>query len=221
MEVCGLDLPRVRKAIALEFAETQLPGVLRAENVKHGDERGYFLEWFRSDRFRAATGHDFRLAQANCSVSSRGTLRGIHYAQVPPGQAKFVTCMTGAIFDVAVDLRVGSPTFGRWVGRQLDPDNRRALYLPEGVGHAFLALADNSTVVYLCSTPYTPAREHEVHPLDPAIGIEWPTAPDIQLSAKDAAAPTLAQASADGKLSTQQECDAFIGALLESAAPQP
>lgn len=193
-----------------------LPDVLVIDNVKHGDERGYFLEWFRADRFADATGHSFGLAQANCSVSARGTMRGIHYAAVPPGQAKFVTCMTGAILDVAVDLRIGSPTFGGWISERLDSDNRRAMYLPEGVGHAFLALDDATTVVYLCSTPYTPEREFEINPLDPAVGIEWPADVAIQLSAKDAAAPTLAEAAAAGSLPTFQACQHHLTDLKQS-----
>lgn len=199
----------------MRIAPTAVPDVLLVENVKHGDERGYFLEWFRADRFTAATGHEFGLAQANCSVSARGTLRGIHFATVPPGQAKFVTCMTGAILDVAVDLRVGSPTFGQWTGQRLDPHNRRALYLPEGIGHAFLSLEDHTTVVYLCSTPYAPNREFEVNPLDPAIGIDWPTEVEPQLSAKDAAAPTLAEAQDAGVLPTHEACRRYVANLRQ------
>ena len=133
-----------------------------------------FLEWFRADRFREAVGHDFDLAQANCSVSAGGVIRGIHYSEVPPGQAKYVTCVAGAIFDVAVDLRVGSPTFGRWDGVLLDDVDRRGMYLAEGLGHAFMSVAERSTIVYLCSTHYAPAIEHVVHPLDEGIAIAWP-----------------------------------------------
>ena len=115
------------------------------------------------------------LAQANCSVSAAGVLRGIHFSDVPPGQAKYVTCVRGAALDVVVDIRVGSPTFGQWDSVLLDDVDRRQIYLAEGLGHAFMSLADDTTVVYLCSTGYAPGREHGVHPLDPAIGIEWPT----------------------------------------------
>jgi dTDP-4-dehydrorhamnose 3,5-epimerase len=169
----------------------------------HGDERGAFLEWFKGGPFREATGHDLRLAQANCSISARGVVRGIHFADVPPGQAKYVTCVAGRIRDVVVDIRVGSPTFGRWTSVVLDSTDRRAIYLSEGLGHGFASLADNSTVVYLCSEGYNPSGEHGVHPLDPALGIDWTlgdTSPE--LSVKDAAAATLGEALESGMLPT-------------------
>lgn len=180
-----------------------------------GDPRGLFLEWFKEAPFAEATGGQLHLAQANLSVSAAGVLRGIHYADVPPGQAKFVTCPVGAVLDVAIDIRVGSPTFGAWDAVLLDDIDRRAIYLSEGLGHAFLSLEDNSTVVYLCSEPYAPEREREIHPLDPGIGIEWPTlARDGSplthaLSAKDAAAPTLAEAVERGLAPTLAGVVAF------------
>lgn len=146
------------------------------------------------------------LAQANCSVSSRGALRGLHFADVPPGQAKYVTCLRGAVLDVVVDLRVGSPTFARWEAARLDEDNRACLYVAEGIGHGFMALTDDATVIYLCSEPYAPGREHGVHPLDPRIGIEWPEDVEPVLSAKDAKAPTLEEARTAGLLPGYQEC---------------
>lgn len=171
-----------------------------------GDPRGLFLEWFSDRSFRGATGHPLALAQTNLSVSAAGVVRGVHFADVPPGQAKYVTCTAGAVLDVVVDLRVGSATFGTWESVLLDDVDRRALYLSEGLGHAFMSLADGSTVSYVCSTPYTPEREHGVHPLDTDIGIAWPTTGrdgtplTPQLSAKDKAAPTLAQAREQGML---------------------
>ena len=134
----------------------------------HEDSRGAFLEWFRADRFEEAAGHRFDLQQANCSVSAAGTVRGIHFAALPPSQAKYVTCLAGAALDVVVDVRVGSPTYGRWEAVELDDVSRRAVYLSEGLGHAFMALADGTVMAYLCSAPYAPEREHEVQPLDPA-----------------------------------------------------
>jgi len=179
----------------------------------HGDRRGSFLEWFREAEFREDVGHRMDLAQANCSVSGRGVVRGIHFSDVPPGQAKYVTCASGAIMDVAVDLRVGSPGFGRWQAVRLDDENRHALYLGEGLGHGFVALSDQATVLYLCSTPYAPAREHGVHPLDPAIGIAWPSEMEPVLSDKDAAAPTLAEAQTAGLLPDYAECQAYAAKL--------
>ncbi len=180
--------------------------------VIHGDDRGSFLEWFRSETFAEAVGHPFRLAQANCSVSARGVLRGIHFADVPPGQAKYITCVSGRILDVIVDIRAGSPTFGQWASAVLDSASRTAVYLSEGLGHGFAALEDGSTVVYLCSEGYAPEREHEIHPLDPALGIDWQVA-DPQLSPKDSAAPNLAEALDAGLLPDWQICRDYRSAL--------
>jgi dTDP-4-dehydrorhamnose 3,5-epimerase len=185
----------------------------------HRDERGHFLEWFTGAGFRGDTGHSLDLAQANCSVSRRGVIRGIHFSDVPPGQAKYVTCVGGAIIDVVVDIRVGSPGFGRWSAVRLDEENHRALYIGEGLGHAFAAVSDQATVLYLCSTPYAPGREHGVNPLDPAIGIDWPNDVEPVLSEKDAAAPSLAQAQAAGLLPDYGECQAYVDALRRAAAP--
>ena len=118
---------------------------------QHGDDRGVFLEWFKATELEEATGRSLDLRQANMSVSARGTLRGVHFADVPPSQAKYVTCPRGAVLDVVVDVRVGSPTFGRWEAVLLDDVDRRAVFLSEGLGHAFLALEDDSVVTYLCA----------------------------------------------------------------------
>ncbi|MFK4869263.1 dTDP-4-dehydrorhamnose 3,5-epimerase [Streptomyces sp. CSMPJR101] len=172
------------------------------------DDRGTFHEWYRGGEFREATGHDLALAQANCSVSRRGVLRGLHYADVPPGQAKYVTCVRGAVLDVVADIRVGSPTFGQWEAVRLDDDGRRAVFLAEGLGHAFMALTDDATVVYLCSTGYDPRREHTVDALDPALGITWPDGLTPVLSPKDARAPSLAEAREAGLLPSYEACRA-------------
>ncbi|WP_055479096.1 dTDP-4-dehydrorhamnose 3,5-epimerase [Sphaerimonospora mesophila] len=173
----------------------------------HGDSRGAFLEAYRAADLRAAAGRGLEVAQVNCSVSRRGTLRGVHFADVPPGQAKYVTCVAGSILDVVVDIRVGSPTFGRWEAVTLDDESRRGLFIAEGLGHAFLALSEQATIVYLCSQPYAPTREHGVHPLDPDIGIDWPSpVEELTLSDKDAAAPTLKEALAAGLLPDNRDC---------------
>jgi dTDP-4-dehydrorhamnose 3,5-epimerase len=190
-----------------------IDGAVELTPTQFGDDRGTFLEWFSQRTFGEATGHALALAQANCSVSAKGVLRGIHYSDVPPGQAKYVTCVAGSVLDVVVDLRIGSPTFGHWDSVLLDTIDRRAIYLGEGLGHAFLSLEDGSTVVYLCSTPYAPDREHEVHPLDPRIGIDWPLDGEPVLSAKDAAAPTLDEALAQGLLPTLEDCAAHVATL--------
>jgi dTDP-4-dehydrorhamnose 3,5-epimerase len=184
----------------------------------HTDDRGSFAEAFRGAEFAADLGYQLDVAQANCSVSRRGVIRGIHYADVPPGQAKYVTCMSGAILDVVVDLRADSPSFGKWEAVRLEAATRTAVFIGEGLGHAFMALTDDATALYLCSTPYAPGREHGVHPLDPAIGIAWPAGDGLVpvLSDKDAAAPTLEEALAAGQLPTYEECTAYVERLRDA-----
>ncbi len=179
----------------------------------YSDDRGYFLEQFRAAEVAEVAGYWPETAQANCSLSRRGVVRGIHFSDVPPGQAKYVSCVSGAILDVVVDIRVGSPGYGRWEAVRLDDQNRRSLFISEGLGHAFTALSDEATVLYLCSTPYAPGREHGVNALDPAIGIEWPPGVEPILSAKDADAPTLDEARTAGLLPDHAECEAYLEGL--------
>lgn len=192
--------------MAMKVRELSIAGAWEFTPDLHGDDRGVFLEAFKADVFADAVGHRLDVAQVNTSVSAAGVLRGIHFADVPPGQAKYITCSVGAILDVMVDIRVGSPTFGEWDAVLLDDVGRKAVYLAEGLGHAFCSLADGSTVTYLCSTGYNPGAEHGLNPLDPEIGIDWPTVGrdgtplEYELSSKDAVAPPLAQALADGLL---------------------
>lgn len=205
----------------MEFRQLQVPGAWEITPRQFGDPRGVFLEWFKDPAFVDAVGHPLNLQQANCSVSAAGVLRGIHYADVPPGQAKYVTCVRGAVLDVVVDIRVGSPTFGRWDSVLLDDTDRRAIYLGEGLGHAFLSLEDHSTVVYLCSTGYAPDREHGIHPLDAEVAIDWPSRGrdggplELLLSDKDVAAPTLAQAREAGALPTYEATQAWVAGLRQ------
>lgn len=202
----------------MDVRELKVPDAYEFTPRQHHDDRGVFLEFFTTGSLTGAIGHPLLLAQANCSVSTRGTLRGIHFAQVPPGQAKFVTCVAGAGLDAVVDLRVGSPTFGEWDTVVLDETDRRAVYVAEGLGHAFLALSDTATLVYLCSDVFKPAREHGVHPLDPAIGIDWPRDVSPLLSPKDAGAPTLAESQTLGVLPTYDESQAHYAALRGGTA---
>jgi dTDP-4-dehydrorhamnose 3,5-epimerase len=165
------------------------------------DDRGSFVETYTQAAFTEAIGHPLVVAQVNTSESHRATLRGLHYSIAPGGQAKYVTCVVGAVLDVIVDLRVGSPTFGSFDVVQLDDDGRAALYIGEGLGHAFLALTDGATVTYVCSSPYAPAYELTISPLDPALALPWPSelTPYV-LSPRDAAAPTLAEVLESGRL---------------------
>jgi dTDP-4-dehydrorhamnose 3,5-epimerase len=196
----------------MKIQPLSIEGAWEITPQQHGDPRGLFMEWYRSEALAEAVGHPLRLAQANLSVSAAGVVRGIHFADVPPGQAKYVTCVRGAVLDVIVDLRVGSPTFGRVEGVRLDDVDRRAVYLSEGLGHGFCALTDDATLSYLCSEGYNPTGEHGVHPLDPDLAIDWPA--DVpQLSAKDQAAPSLAEALASGLLPDYNACRAFTASL--------
>ena len=178
-----------------------IQGAFEVETTVHGDHRGEFVEWFRFDALSEATGRDFSLAQANLSRSQKGTLRGVHFADLPPGQAKYITCPVGEILDFIVDIRVGSPTFGQWVSVTLSAENRNAVFMAEGLGHAFLALQDDTVVTYLVTDVYRPEREHEVNPLDSALGLVFPLASEeLQLSEKDKNAPSLDDAKTQGLL---------------------
>lgn len=201
------------------FRELAIPGSWVIDPPHFGDDRGTFFEWLNADAFEEMTGHRFAIRQANCSISRTGALRGLHFAQVPPGQAKYVTCTKGAVFDVVVDIRVGSPTFGSWDAAVLDDVDHSSMYLAEGLAHGFLALEDDSTVMYLCSAPYAPNREHTVNPLDPNIGIRWPIDADqLVLSDRDATAPLLDEVAAAGVLPSWDETQAFVDALRRASS---
>ena len=197
----------------MKIRPLSIEGAFEVTPVQHGDPRGLFLEWFRADRLAEAVGRPFALAQANQSVSARGVVRGIHFADVPPGQAKYVACVRGAVLDVVVDLRVGSTTFGQWEAVRLDDVDRRAVFLAEGLGHGFCALTDDATLTYLCSTTYNPSAEHTVHPLDPSLAIDWPAETPL-LSARDEAAPSLAGAREAGTLPDYAACREYASGLL-------
>jgi dTDP-4-dehydrorhamnose 3,5-epimerase len=197
----------------VEIRELAVRDAYAVDLVPHGDSRGRFTEWYRADVLGGALGFPLTLAQANHSVSARGVLRGVHFALVPPGQAKYVYCPAGKVLDVVVDVRVGSPTFGVHDAVLLDSEQPRAVYLSEGLGHAFLALADGSSVTYLVSTGYSPGREFGISPTDPALDLPWPADVELELSAKDLAAPTLEEARQQGILPTMEQCAARYAEL--------
>lgn len=176
----------------VDFVETELPGVLEVHTQVIRDNRGFFTE-LHSARVWAEAGFDAEFVQDNLSESRRGVLRGIHYQIEPQAMGKLVRVLTGAIFDVAVDLRRGSPTFKQWIGRTLSADRPIALWVPPGFGHGFMALEDQSLVLYKCTGFHAPEFERSIHFADPDIGIQWPFEPD-EVSSKDAGAPTLADA---------------------------
>lgn len=198
----------------MQIRELSIPDSYEISPLQWGDNRGVFLEWYRHDLLEQVVGHSLNLRQANTSVSKRGTVRGIHFADVPVGQAKYVTAMSGAVLDFAIDLRVGSPTFGRWDSVRLDDVDRKAIYLAEGLGHAFVALTDGAVVSYLVSDTYNPAREHGINPLDEQIGLKFPQeAGRLLLSPKDLEAPTLAAAAASGSLPDWEDTRGFYESL--------
>ncbi len=197
----------------MNVRELKVPGAWELTPKQWPDPRGLFLEWFKAPVLREAIGHDLTVKQANHSVSSKGTLRGVHFADTPPGQAKYVYCTKGAVLDVIVDIRVGSPTFGVSDAVRLDEVDRRAVYLSEGLGHAFLALTDDANVTYLCSEPYNPTGEHTVFPLDADLDLPFPDDVEHLLSDRDAAAPTFAEAQAQGLLPSYDACLAYYERL--------
>jgi dTDP-4-dehydrorhamnose 3,5-epimerase len=201
----------------VEIRELAVPDSYVLDLVPHGDPRGRFTEWYKADVLAGATGFGLTLAQANHSVSARGVLRGVHFALVPPGQAKYVYCPSGRVLDVVVDIRVGSSTFGVHDSVVLDSEQPRAVYLAEGLGHAFVSLADGSSVTYLVSTGYSPGREFGISPFDPELDLPWPGDVEFELSAKDTEAPTLAEAEEQGLLPTMEECAARYAELRQIA----
>jgi dTDP-4-dehydrorhamnose 3,5-epimerase len=194
----------------VQIRELAVPDAYELTPVQRTDDRGVFLEWYRFDEIQEAVGHPLDLRQANMSVSKRGVVRGVHFADVPRGQAKHVKAVSGAVLDFIVDIRVGSPTFGQWDSVRLDTETHKAVYISEGLGHCFVALTDDAAVTYLVSDVYNPSAEHGITPLDPDLGLVFPEeAGEALLSPKDLEAPTLAEAAAAGLLPTWSDMRAF------------
>lgn len=207
----------------MEFVQTKVPGAWVGTPRQHADDRGVFLEVYKESSFAPVIGHPLTVKQANNSVSRKDVLRGIHYALVPPGQAKYVYCPRGAGLDFVVDIRDGSPTFGAWDCVRIDDVDRRGVYIAEGIGHAFLALTDDASLMYLCSTEYDPSREFTISPFDPDLAIDWSVAAPV-LSDRDRDAPSVKEARESGHLPTWDACLAHYAALglrLPSPSPDP
>ncbi|TFC27621.1 dTDP-4-keto-6-deoxy-D-glucose epimerase [Cryobacterium sp. TMT2-18-3] len=200
----------------MQIRELSIPDSYEITPKQHGDDRGVFFEWYRFDRLEETIGHSLNLRQANTSVSKRGVVRGIHFADIPPGQAKYVTAPSGAVLDYVIDIRVGSPTFGQWDSVLLDDVDRKAIYLSEGLGHCFVALTENATVSYLVTDVFNASREHGINPLDSDVGLVFPPeAGELLLSPKDTGAPGLAEAAASGLLPAWADMRAFYASLNE------
>jgi dTDP-4-dehydrorhamnose 3,5-epimerase len=178
----------------MEFIETSLPGVLRVRPKLFGDQRGFFAELYHAERF-AQNGIELPFIQDNMSRSCRGVLRGLHF-QIQHPQGKLVYCLSGEIFDVAVDVRKSSPTFGQWTGVTLNDQNREALYVPPGFAHGFCVLSESADVFYKCTDLYHPEYERSLLWNDPTVQVQWPLTEGITLSGKDR----------EGKLLADLEC---------------
>jgi dTDP-4-dehydrorhamnose 3,5-epimerase len=187
----------------MSFTPLKIQGSWVFEPRKFDDDRGSFHEVFKLSQISEVLGRAFEVKQVNHSISKAGVIRGIHWADVPPGQAKYVSCFRGIIWDVVVDIRVGSPTFGQWDAAEISAENGKCVLIEEGLGHVFLALEDDSAVSYLCSEPFNPSAEHGINPLDQDIAVPFSsklTSPSFKISHKDSEAPTLLQAKEQGIL---------------------
>jgi dTDP-4-dehydrorhamnose 3,5-epimerase len=186
-----LSLPRSE---VMEVIKTSIDGVVIIEPKVFGDERGFFLETFQSDRYKEQAGIDLPFVQDNHSRSAKGVLRGLHFQKTKP-QGKLVRVVRGAVFDVAVDIRKDSPTYGQWEGVLLSEENKKQFWVPPGLAHGFLVLSDVADFEYKCTDYYDPSDEGSLIWNDPSVGIEWPLdlldGVEIQLSGKDSTAGTL------------------------------
>lgn len=201
----------------MKATESSISGAWEFVPQRFDDDRGSFHVWYDAAVFADALGFELTLAQTNHSVSRRGVIRGIHWADVPPGQGKYVYCPQGALLDVVVDLRVGSPTFGQHEFVRLDTVENRSLYLSEGLGHGFIALEDNTVLSYLCSTGYNPGRERIVHAYDKDLDLRWPEITPTLLSERDANGPSLAELRTAGQLPSYDDCLAHYRELRGEA----
>jgi len=168
----------------------QIDGVKLITKNPLVDKRGYFREWFSTSSLTQLTGKETTFKQGNFSLSKKGTIRGIHFSTSGEGQAKLVTCLTGKIWDVVVDLRKNSSSYGQWIANELTPENGRSIFIPSGLGHGFQALEEDSTIAYLLSSEYDPSSEASIHPFDKSLDIDWPL-PVTFISERDKTAPPL------------------------------
>ena len=176
----------------MEIEALEIDGAWLLSSPVHEDERGSFQEWFKYTDIEVKTGHKFEPQQANVSVSQKSVLRGIHFSLAPKGQVKLVTCLTGKILDVIVDVRPNSSTFKKWIAVELSAGSGKGLLIGKGLGHAFLSLENQTTVAYLLNSPFSPSEEFEINPFDPELNIDWNFhKSDLVLSKKDLEAPRL------------------------------
>jgi dTDP-4-dehydrorhamnose 3,5-epimerase len=190
----------------------KISGSWKIEFQKFEDNRGFFYESFRAEEFEKLIGRNFDIKQTNTSSSSKGSVRGIHYALVPPGQAKLVQCQRGSIKDYVIDIRIGSPTFGQFEEITLGEKSVGAIFIEEGLAHAFVALENNTVVTYYVSEKYNPEREKGINPFDKTLNVKWPDL-ELILSEKDTVAISLDEAKSQGLLPLFNDCKLFIKTL--------
>jgi dTDP-4-dehydrorhamnose 3,5-epimerase len=196
----------------MKTSALKISGSWLIEFQKFEDNRGYFYESFKEEDFRKQIGRQLSIKQTNTSSSSKGSVRGIHYALVPPSQAKLVQCQRGSIKDYVIDIRVGSPTFGEFEAIELNENAPTAIFIEEGLAHAFVALENNTIVTYYVSEKFNPEREKGINPFDKTLNVKWPDL-ELILSEKDKSAISLDEAKSQGILPLFDECKAFIKSL--------
>jgi dTDP-4-dehydrorhamnose 3,5-epimerase len=190
----------------------KISGSWKIEFQKFDDNRGFFYESFKEEDFKSQIGRNLNIKQTNTSSSSKGSVRGIHYALVPPSQAKLVQCQRGSIKDYVIDIRVGSPTFGQFEEIELNEKSASAVFIEEGLSHAFVALENQTVVTYFVTEEYNPTREKGINPFDKTLNVKWPDI-ELILSEKDKQAISLKEAGNQGLLPTFDECKKFIKCL--------
>ena len=189
-----------------------ISGSWKMEFQKFGDNRGFFYESFKEEDFKNQIGRNLNIKQTNTSSSSKGSVRGIHYALVPPSQAKLVQCQRGSIKDYVIDIRVGSPSFGKFEEIEINENSATAIFIEEGLAHAFVALENQTVVTYFVTEKYNPVREKGINPFDKTLNVKWPEI-DLVLSEKDKQAISLEEAKSQGLLPTFDQCKAYIKSL--------
>ena len=189
-----------------------IDGSWKIDFQRFDDNRGYFYESFKEEDFKTHIGRNFKIKQTNTSSSSKGSVRGIHFAMVPPSQAKLVQCQRGSIRDYVIDIRVGSPTFGKFEVVELGENSASAVFIEEGLAHAFVALENHTVVTYYVSEKYNPEREKGINPFDKTLNVKWPDL-ELILSEKDKQAISLDESKALGLLPNYDECKKFIKSL--------
>ena len=190
----------------------KISGSWKIKFKKFDDNRGFFYESFKEEDFKNQIGRNLNIKQTNTSSSSKGSVRGIHFALVPPSQAKLVQCQRGSIKDYVIDIRVGSPTFGQFEEIELNENSASAVFIEEGLAHAFVALENQTVVTYFVTEKYNPEREKGINPFDKTLNVKWPDI-EIILSEKDKQANSLEEAKYQGLLPTFDECKKFIKSL--------